>query len=290
MVRKPSRKRLHVALTGHYHALMAQFESSAAHKLPGAKGAIREDAVGTFLKAWVSNRFSVLTNVLAVAPDGTEAPSELDLVLHDSSEGSFWKLDAQGSNCVATYPHIKLVVEIKSLLTEAQLRKACTSMDKLTEFENSHGLSPLRVLFAYRVDANLLEDMREQFCTYGSTYYPFDAFIFLHDGAYLADRQDLQALRTGIPKGLGPEEVANDGPSADRMTLEYCMESKYANGFRLVHDGKVETNLLSFATLATFATAGAEATSALLSAAVHREFSPIFSEEEDEDERPDSAS
>lgn len=76
------------------------------------------------------------------------------------------------------------------------------------------------------------------------------------------------------------------------MSLEYCMDSKYANGFRLVHDGKLETNLLSFATLATFATAGAEATSTLLSAAVHREFSPIFSDrkEEDEDERSDFAS
>lgn len=276
MGKKPSRKRLHVALTGHYHALMAQFEASAAHKLPSAKGAIREDAVGTFLKTWVSSRFSVLTNVLAVAPDGTEAPSELDLVLHDSSEGSVWKLDAQGLNSVATYPHIKLAVEIKSLLTKAQLRKACVSMDKFTEFENSHGFSPLRVLFAYRVDDDLLEDMRDQFCAHESTCYPFDAFIFLHDGAYFADRPDLQALRLGIPKGLGPEEAANDGPSADRMILEYCMDSKFPNGFRQVHDGTVETNLLSFATLATFATAGAEATSTLLSAAVHREFSPIF--------------
>lgn len=287
MTKKKSRKRLHVALTGHYHALMAQFSSSAAHKLPGAKGAIREDALATFLEAWVSRRYAVLTKVLAVAREGEEAPCELDLVLHDSSEGTAWKLDPQGLNSVVTFADIRLVAEVKSRLTQKELDKACASMRKLSAFQQAHQLEmPLRVLFAYYVAPRVLDSMLEAFCSNGRSHYPFDAFVFLHEGAYFADTRDLQALRIGIPRGLGPDEVANDGPSNDKIILEECIESKYPYGFRVVHDGSVETNLLSLATLATYATAGADATSALLSATIHREMVPIFADEE-EDEASD---
>jgi hypothetical protein len=73
------RTRLHRTLTGHYYELLAVFARTVAHKLPGEKGKLREDAVARFIATWVPKRFDVLTNVFAVTRTGVEAPAELDL-------------------------------------------------------------------------------------------------------------------------------------------------------------------------------------------------------------------
>ncbi|SFW24429.1 DUF6602 domain-containing protein [Luteibacter sp. UNCMF366Tsu5.1] len=277
MKKKSRRKRLHQALTGHYYDLLSTYYSSAAHKLPSGKGILREDAVARFVSTWVSKRFNVLTNVFAVAADGEEAPSEIDLVVHDAERGSSWPLDAHHTNSIVTCEHISMTVEVKSHLTEKDLNDACASMNSFLEFLGCHHIDrPLRVLFAYEVAPDLLMAMQEKFAEQSSSFYPFDAFVFLKEGAYFADSQDMRALRLGIPKGLGPDEVENDGPSVDRMTMEDCVQSKYLNGFRWVPDGTPENNLLCLAALATFATAGASSTSALLAAVIQREMTSII--------------
>lgn len=60
------RTRLYRTLSGHHHELLAVLVRTGAHKLPGEKGRLREDAVARFIAAWVPKRFDVLPTVFAV--------------------------------------------------------------------------------------------------------------------------------------------------------------------------------------------------------------------------------
>jgi hypothetical protein len=277
MKTQKSEKRLFRTFRGHFHELMAVFERSAAHKLPGAKGVLREDAVARFISAWIPRRFSTPTNVFATTMAGSELAVELDMVVHDSHDGLVWGLDAQGGNSVATWEHIRLIVQVKSTLDEKEFNAACDAMRDVTSFAEGTGRSPpVCALFAYKVASDFQPFLIEKFVYQSSGSFPFDAFVLLDTGAYFSD--SLRTLRIGIERGLGPELVLNDGPSRDKLILEDCMETRIPNGYRAVGDGSAESTLLAFASLATYASAGDEAIQALLSACMHRQYTPIFSD------------
>jgi hypothetical protein len=272
-------KRLIKTLTGHYYDLLGTYERTSAHKLPSAKGALRESAVADFIRTWVQKRFSVQTNVFATTRLGKEHPRELDLVIHDSDSGAIWPLDSQGSNSVATWEEVKLIAEIKSTLDQKEFEKACDNMAHVGSSSETLGIErPIRILFSYRVDDNFLPFLLEKFTYSHASSLPFDAFILLQEGAYFSD--SLRELRVGIKHGLSPNQVKNDGPSQDRLTQEDCIESRIPNGFRLVADGSPESTLLSLAALATLATSGDEVTRSLLAACIHSKHFPIFDKED----------
>ena len=268
-------KRLSKTLIGHYHELQATFARTAAHKLPSAMGALREDGVANFIETWLQKRYSAPTNVFATTRAGNEYPSELDLIIHDGDSGAIWKLDSQAGNSVATWEEIRLVAQIKSTLDEKEFEKACKTMSTIDQFSKDAGTErPITLLFAYKVDQTFDPLLLEKFVYSPSGAFPFDAFILLDHGAYFSD--SLRELRIGIEKGLSPKKVQNDGPSQDRVTLEYIDTSHIPNGYRFVGDASPESTLLALAALATFATAGDAVTQALLAACVHSEYFPIF--------------
>lgn len=268
-------KRLRKTLTGHYHELLAVYTRTAAHKLPGAKGSIREDAVADFIRAWVQKRFSVPTNAFVTNRLGQEYPGELDLVIHDGNSGGLWNLDAQGGNCVVTWEEVRLIAQIKSTLDESTFSKACDSLLPLADYaKNSQTEKPLTVLFAYQVSDDFFHSLIEKFTYSTSDAFPFDAFILLNSGAYFSD--SLRDLRIGIEKGLSPSQVNNDGPSQNILLLEDFVSYEIPNGYRGVSDCSPESGLLALAALATLATAGNDVTGALLAACTHSEHFPLF--------------
>nr|WP_063570571.1 DUF6602 domain-containing protein [Luteibacter rhizovicinus] len=268
-------KRLLKAMTGHHQQLQSVFSMTSSHKLPGAKGMLREQAVANFMKLWIPKRFSVPNNVFATTRKGDEFPSELDLVIHDGDTGSVWPLDMQSSNSVATWEEIRLVVQVKSTLGEKQFAEACGAVRSIEEFAKNAGTeTPLRVLFAYRTAAQFVDLLLEKFTYSSADAFPFDAFILLDHGAYLSD--SLKELRIGIGRGLSEEQVKNDGPSQDRIITEDVMQSGIPYGYRAVEGSSSETTLLALAAIATRASAGDEAMQALLAACVHPDYSPIF--------------
>lgn len=272
---KSRKKRLLTSMTGHYQQLLSVFSMTGSHKLPGAKGMLREKAVAGFIKIWIPGHFSVPTNVFATTRKGEELPTELDLVIHDGSSGSVWPLDSDHANSVATWEEIRLVAQIKSTLGKKQFKDACNAMAKLDVFsEKTNTQMPMRILFAYRVKVDFIEELLEKFVYSSMNAFPFDAFILLDDGAYISDA--FRELRIGIRKGLSERQVMNDGPSQDTMILEDVIESRIPNGYRQASDGTPESTLLALAVLATTASAGDEATQALLAACKHPEYNPIF--------------
>ncbi len=268
-------KRLLQTLTGHYHELLAVYARTAAHKLPSAKGSIREDAVADFIRAWVQKRFSVPTNVFVTNRFGQEYPSELDLVIHDGSSGGLWNLDAKGGNCVATWEEVRLIAQIKSTLDAVTFSKACESMLPLADYaKKSKTEKPFTVLFAYQVSDDFIHSLIEKFTYSAWDALPFDAFILLNSGAYFST--SLRELRIGIEKGLSPSQVNNDGPSQDVLILEDFVNYEIPNGFRAVSDCSPESGLLALAALVTLATAGDDVTGALLAACTNSKHFPIF--------------
>lgn len=267
-------KRLLKTMTGHYHELMAVFSRTSAHKLPSAMGALREDAVAKFVKTWLSNRYTVPTNVFATTRAGNEYPSELDLVIHDGNEGGVWPLDADHGNSIASWEEINLVVQVKSTLDEGTFESACKSMRDIGTFAETSGTErPFTALFAFRVAEDFHADLLEKFVYSSSGTFPFDAFFLLNEGAYFSDA--LRELRVGLQNGLGPTLVRNDGRSQDTFILEDCIETRIPNGYRCVGSSPEEI-LLSLAALATLATGGEETTQALIAACMHSEHRPIF--------------
>lgn len=269
------RKRLLATLTGHHHQLLAAFKKSSAHKLPSAKGALREKAVADFVQTWTQKRFCIKTNVFAITRSGNEFPSELDLVVHDSNSGAIWNLDDEGANCVATWEEIKLIAQIKSRLGEKEFNDACKTVSKIDCFAESVKTErPLRLLFSYQTTDSLWSYLEERFNYTDSRKIPFDAFVLLDKGAYFS--YPLRELRVGIEHGLSPAKALNDKRAQSAMIQEDCLETAQTGGYAMVGDGSPENTLLAFAALIVFATSGDELTGAFLSACQHSEYSPIF--------------
>jgi hypothetical protein len=269
-------KRLYRTIQGHYHQLMADFIRSASHKLPSAKGRLREAAVANFLSSWIPKRYTPLTNAFATTLDGNELPAELDLVVHDGYEGVAWPLDDQGANCVVTWEQVCMVVEVKSTLDREQFENGISVAKKVKKFadENPSSSRPLVVLFAFQVDADFVAHIHYDLTHSYQSAYLFDAVILLDEGAYFSD--SFRELRLGIERGLAPNLVANDGPSQDRIILEDCEIRPDSMGYKAVGDCGPEITLLAFAAIATAASSGDDAVQALLSACKHVEYNPIF--------------
>lgn len=267
-------KRLSKTLLGHYHEMMAAFHRSAAHKLPGGKGVIREDAVASFIATWLSKRYRPHTNVFASALGGDQLEPELDIVVLDEFEGMAWPIDAGSVNAVVTWEHIRLVMEVKSTLTQDTLMRACEAMNEVAVFAERNGDAvPTRVLFAFQIDPDLQNDLLYDFKESGSGKYPFDAFVILPCGVFCSSELDL--LRLGFESGLAPEKAANNGPSQDKATWEFCEETRYGHGFRPMGDGSHEETLMALACIVTNSATNGKSTQALLSALKRVEYYPI---------------
>lgn len=284
---QPEIKRIYLTFLGHFHELMAVFVRSAAHKLPGAKGRLRERAVVDFLSTWLPKRYTVPTNVFASSTSGRPLDIELDFVIHDSLEGAVWPIDGDAENTVATWEQVKLVGEIKSRLGEAAFSAACASMKKVTDFSEANGHRPLRVVFAFEVEEDFEDQLLEKFTYQHGDAFPFDAVILLSGGAFVSDR--LTELRIGFNRGLAPNLVQHDGPSQDILTIEFGTETRIPHGLRHMGDGTASDTLLAFAAIATFAAAGNNATQALLSACKMVDHHRIFEGNDVPDGEPDVA-
>ncbi|MGV1908480.1 MULTISPECIES: DUF6602 domain-containing protein [Agrobacterium] len=272
MTQSPTR--LSRTLLGHYHEMMAAFHRSAAHKLPGGKGVIREDAVASFIATWLSKRYRPHTNVFASAVGGEQLEPELDLVILDEFEGVAWPIDAGSINAVVTWEHIRLVIEVKSTLTRDTLTLACEAMEKIEAFAAKTNCDvPTRLLFAFQIEPTLRDDLLYEFAASGSNSYPFDAFVILPCGVFCSS--DLDSLRQGFASGLAPEKAVNDGPSQDKATWEYCEETRFAHGFRSMGDGSPEETLMALACIVTDSATDGKFTQALLSALKRVEYYPI---------------
>ncbi len=269
--------RLQAALSGHKHELLAAFARSAAHKLPASKGRLRENAVSRFLSAWVPRRFSPVSNVFATDPVLGEFESELDLVLHDSHDGACWPLDNDQENSIVTWKDVKVVFEVKSTLDEKTWTNACSVMTRLATWagadnDNPHPL-PLRVLFCFRTDDAFAHTFHEH-CIYGSVgSIPFDAIVLLDQGATFGPR--LEELEVGLRYGLVPSQVADDGPSQDKLLMRQLIETRIPHKFRSCGETP-EEGLMALAALASLACSGEEITKSLLSALRDTRHNPIF--------------
>lgn len=264
--------RLGRTLKGHRHELLAAFERSAAHKLPGSKGRLRENALGKFLQTWIPKRYTPLTNVFVTHPLKGEFPLEIDLVLHDAHEGSYWPLDGESENGVVALEHVKAAFEVKSTLGKAEFEAALKTTKHFHEYAENAGIAcPRTVLFAYHITEEFHPEFL-QWCLEASTS-PFDAIVILNSGAYFW--QTLEFLRIGFGAGLTPDLVANDGPSQDRAILECMSNPKYPDNMKMVGEGP-EDALMALAVLASAECAGNRNTLALYSCLKKQDFNPIF--------------
>lgn len=277
--------RLRKTFEGHKHELLAAFARSAAHKLPGAKGSHREDAVSRFLATWVPHRYSPATNVFATSPDLGEFNRELDLVLHDSYEGGRWPLDGDKLNTIVTWEEVRAVLEIKSELNERTWSDACRSMHELTVWaggSDAHAASlPLRVLFSFRTAPLFFADVMEKFSYAPHEEIPFDAIVLLDEGAWFGPR--LELLEIGLQRGLVPSQVERDGPSLDRIILRSCMETRIPEHFRCAGVNPEEA-LLALAVLTSYCCMGERITRSLLAALTRVEYACAFQSDEAADE------
>lgn len=266
--------RLSGVFKGYYHELMAVFERTATHKLPGAKGAMRENAVAEFIRNWVSSQYSVHTNAFLVSKEGRELANEIDLIVHDGSIGFVWDLDSQAGNCVATWEETRVIVEVKSVLSKESFESACESAREVSNKFVKHEIDlPKRVLFAYKVDEKFRDEVKELFVYSNCNEFPFDAFIFLDEGAYFSD--NLREARVCIEKGLSKGQVRNDASSQDKFVMEDCIQTRMPNGYKCVGNLSPESTLLAFAALISMNTAGDRITQKFLVACMRPEYVPI---------------
>lgn len=269
-----SASRLSKTMLGHYHELMAAYYRSAAHKLPGGKGMLREDAVARFVATFLPKRYRPHTNVFASVASGLQHDLELDLVVLDEFEGAAWPVDADSINAVVTWEQVRLVMEVKSTLGKEELEKACTAMNALAAFaEKTDTELPTRILFAFDIADEVRDKLLEGFEEFGSHTYPFDAFVILTLGTFCSDRFDL--LRAGFDSGLGLGMADSDGPTQDRLTLEFCVATRFLRGFRPMGDCTPPDLLMALAAIASSAATNDKTTQALLSALKKAEHYPI---------------
>ena len=258
---KNKEKRLFKTFKGHFFELMSVFERTTAHKLPGSKGALREEAVSKFISNWIPRRYTVPTNVFATTKSGKEFPAEIDLVIHDSNSGGLWRLDSDGVNSIATREEIKLIMEIKSTLDKETFEKTCNSIkEKIDKFDEVK-IPPL-VLMAYKTESEVREIILNP-----DVRLPFNVFILLDKGAFFERSPEFKEIRLGIEKGLSPERIREDPSSIDKILLDYCVKYiGYPNYEQYIGSSPESSALLSLAVIATQVTSGDDVTQSLLAA------------------------
>ncbi|GEM_PF-5743923 len=267
-------KRLLQTLDGHAALLKAQYLFSASHKLPGSKGKLREDGVVAFLKEFVSRRFDLASNVFAVTFKGNEYRRELDIVVHDSDVGGFWKLDTFGENSVCTFEGLRLVIEVKSTLNALTLADAQKKSAELSKFAARKKLSPPRyVLFAFTVaeaagDWNGSDSVKEQALT---GFGEMDAVICPDHFAYISPYHENFAF--GFERGISATQAENDGSVQDEVTSRSIFQ---ADPSRWTTVGSSPgSRLLALAAFASYAAGDEARVRGLLAASMNPKHHPI---------------
>lgn len=280
--------RLAKTLMGHHYELLAAFARSAAHKLPGSMGRLRENALAKFLQVWIPRRLTCPSNVFATHEGVGNFELEIDLAVYDSTEGPMWPLDCEEENLFLAYRHTKAVIEVKSTLDADTMAQAVKSMrafdDYMEQVENSDfekdkpGLTrPSKILFAYRVDADYFGCDFQELLVYGPD--PFDLIVILGTGAYFADR--VRAMAIAFGRKLTKDEARGDVDAINReMGYEFCgAPSRYRR-----ETFSPDDTLMALIYALTDRCAGSELTGALLSAlAVKGAVNPLYLPDPDGD-------
>ena len=265
--------RLFKTLHGHYLQLQAAFVRSGAHKLPGSKGRLRELAVSDFLASWMPKRYSALTNTFLSHESAGLLNNEIDLVLYDSHDGPQWSLDAENSNWVIAWKHVKAVIEIKSTLDSSEWEKASRSMQDVKGFaDQASEACPPRILFAYQIDEVFNEDLQSKL----QSTQPFDLIVILQ-GAAIASTDDINLI-SAFELGLSPEQAQNDVRAANASVNQFISFS--SDRYRTIAAKSVDA-LMALVFWCTNACAGSDMTQSLLSAlGKEGEIQPLFPKEE----------
>ncbi|WP_306565966.1 DUF6602 domain-containing protein [Aquabacterium sp.] len=264
--------RLFKTLHGHLLQLQASFVRSAAHKLPGSKGRLREMAVSDFLASWMPKRYSPLTNSFLSHDSAGVLNNEIDLVLYDSHAGPQWPLDAENSNWFLAWDHVKVVLEVKSTLDAEEWGKATRNMDEIERFAGKADTNcPPRILFAYRVD----DAFRDEFESNLLASQPFDLIVVLQGQAF-ASPNDIKLI-SAFETGLSPEQARNDQRAVEADLRDFI--GLGSQSFRRLAN-KSEHALMAMIYWCTNACAGSDMTRSLLSALGRSgEVRPLFADD-----------
>lgn len=273
--------RLIKSLDAYAQLLRARYAFSAAHKLPGSKGKLREDAVAEFLSAFVPANQTVATNVFATTINGYEYPREIDLVVHDAARGGLWHLDTFGENVVCNLEGITAVMEVKSILGPKELEDAELKAGKLKAFCDEHDIkTPPFVLFCYDV-APEKESPNPPYWMGKDTIdekalearLPFAMTVCPGQFCYVSDEHDEFAF--GFEQGLSSYDAQNDGTAQDRIVSLRYADSRYARQFINVGTSAGQ-HLLAIAAFVSDASGQNSYTGALLSSATRPRRNPIW--------------
>lgn len=272
--------RLGRTLHGHHMELLAAFERSAAHKLPGSKGRLRENAVAKFLMGWMPKRYSALTNVFASDPEAGAFENEIDLVLHDSHEGPEWALDGEDENWVVSWEHVKVVFEVKSTLDASTWRAAEQSMNAIEGYARlRRGALPLRVLLAFRLDRDFEDDpggFRSSIEL--AITHPFDLIVVLGHGAYYAP--NVEEIALAFLNGITAEQASSDLRVANARLKTFVASSHQKYWPYCALATGTETTLMAFIFACSERCAGSGTTLALLHAlGAAGQYIPLFEQE-----------
>ena len=277
--------RLIKSLDAYVQLLQARHAFSAAHKLPGSKGKLREDAVAEFLSAFVPVNQTVATNVFATTIDGDEYPREIDLVVHDAARGGLWHLDTFGENTVCNLEGITVVIEVKSKLGLKELADAELKASELKAFGDKHGIStPPFVLFCFDVAPEKKSAKQPHWLGKGTiddmaleARLPFAMTICPGQFCYVSNEYDEFAF--GFERGLSSHDAQNDGSVQDRIISLRYADSRYAQRFIEVGTSAGE-HLLAIATFVSDLSGQKSHTGALLASATRPRRNPIFPDAE----------
>ena len=273
--------RLIKTLDAYAKLLHARYAFSAAHKLPGSKGKLREDAVAEFLSAFVPASHTVATNVFATTIDGDEYSREIDLVVHDAALGGLWHLDTFGENAVCNLEGIKVIMEVKSVLRPEDLADAERKADELKAFCDERDIkTPPFVLFCYDVAPRkksskpphwmgkdtIDEKALEANLPFAMTVCP---------GKFCYVSSDYDNFSEGFELGLSSHDAQNDGTVQDRITASRNADSRYAGQFIQLGTSSGE-HLLAMAVFVSDLSGNGAHTGALLASVTKPRRNPIF--------------
>lgn len=273
--------RLIKSLDAYAQLLRARYAFSAAHKLPGSKGKLREDAVAEFLSAFVPANQTVATNVFATTINGDDYPREIDLVIHDAARGGLWHLDTFGENAVCNFEGITVIMEVKSILGPKELEDAERKAGELKAFGDEHGIqTPPFILFCY--------DVAQEKNSAKSTHWmgkttidekalearlPFAMTICPGQFCYVSADHDEFAF--GFERGLSSHDARGDGAVQDHIISSRVADSRYARRFTEVGTSAGE-HLLAIAAFVSDVSGQSAHTGALLASATRPRRNPIF--------------
>ncbi|OEZ57729.1 DUF6602 domain-containing protein [Duganella sp. HH105] len=268
--------RVNLYLAGVGMQLRAAFHRTNAHKLPGKMGELREDAICGFFREWLPGKYAARTNVIPVHQGIHDFDRELDLVILDDHLGMRLPLDADGGVTLAAWNDLKVQMEVKSTLNEAEYKKANTIAGECKRFGlHNDTRYPLNILFAYACEDEFFKDLQETIVC-DSQKCDIDVIAILGRGIYFSPSHT--RIVDQIHAGISDAMVNNDGHIAEtRMIQEITYSGRYAP-FEQVGD-ESDASVL-FGLMAAVANSLDEKSAAdeLIMAAKRQNYSPVFQE------------